>query len=95
MTTQDIEIIPVQQLSYETSSHIDPKIKSKSNSNGHNLKNHTVHMNNLSITRKNRITTNIAIDAIMSLNRKIRQTKYNSCFLVNIDSNLFSIQYHF
>ncbi len=56
MDTRDIEVIPAEQPSFETSSHANRKTKRKSNERRRRLSNYTIHISILSMTSKIRRT---------------------------------------
>jgi hypothetical protein len=82
MTTKNIEIIPIEQSSSATSSHVDAKVKLNSNSNIHDLKSQSIAKNRSSMIRKDRRTRNMSITYDVSTTRKIRIAKYTLCLLV-------------
>ncbi len=81
MTTKDIEVIPLEQLSSGMPPHINAKVESNSSSNVNNLKTQPMTKNTSSVTRKSRRTSNISITYDVSTARKIRIAKYTICFL--------------
>ncbi len=81
MTTKNIEIIPIEQLSSEKSFHVNAKVKLNSNSNIHDLKSQSMAKNSSSMIRKGRKTRNMSITYDVSTARKIRLAKYTLCLL--------------
>ncbi len=81
MTTNDIEVIPIEQSSSQVPSHVDAKIKPNFISNAHHSEGHAVDRNNSSITRKSRRASNISIGFDVPTTRKTRIAMYTVCFL--------------
>ncbi len=77
MTTQNIEVIPVEQ----PSSHVNAKMKLNSSSNAHNLKSQSMTKNTSSMIRKGRMTDNITLTYDVSTIHKIQLAKYIVCLL--------------
>ena len=76
MTTDDIEVLPIEQPSSQTPSHANTNVKSNSSSNEHDLKYESMTENTASMNRKTRRTRNTPIAYDTSLGRKIRTAKY-------------------
>ena len=82
MTTEDIEVLPIEQSSSGTPSQVNTKMKSNSSSNVHDLKNESMAKNTASMKRKVRGTRNMSIGYDISVARKIRITKYTIYLLL-------------
>jgi hypothetical protein len=76
MTTKDIEVIPVEQLSSEMSPHVNTKLELNSSSNVHDLKSQSMAKYTSSMIHKDQRTRTISITYDVSRARKIRLAKY-------------------
>ncbi len=77
MTTQNIEVIPVEQ----PSSHVNAKVKLNSSSNAHNLKSQSMTTNTSSMMHKGRRTRDMTLTYDVSMTLKIQIAKYTVCLL--------------
>jgi hypothetical protein len=76
MTTNDIEVVPVEQPSSGMPSHINTNVKSNSSSNRPDLKSQSMAKNTSSVIYKGRRTRNMSITYDVSTARKIQIAKY-------------------
>jgi hypothetical protein len=76
MTTKDIEVIPVKQLSSQMPPHVNAKLELNSSSNVHDLKSQSMPKYTSSMIHKDQRTRTMLITYDVSRARKIRLAKY-------------------
>lgn len=76
MTTENMEVLPIEKPSSGTLSHVNTRVKSNFSSNIHALKNGSMPKTTASMNGKDRRIYNVPIVYDVSIARQIRITKY-------------------